>query len=37
MAPCNLQALWYAKALIKNIWDLFALVEGKVGIHTNGS
>ena len=37
MAPCNLQALWYAEALIKDIWGLFALVEGEVGIHTNGS
>jgi len=37
VVPCNLQALWYAKALIKDIWGLFALVEGEVSIHTNDS
>jgi len=37
VAPCNLQALWYTEALIKEIWGLFALVEEEVGIHTNSS
>jgi len=36
VAPCDLQALWYAEALIKDIWGLFALVEGEVGTCTNG-
>jgi len=37
VAPCDLQALWYAEALIKDIWGLFALVEGEVGTCTNSS
>jgi len=37
VAPYDLQALWYAKALIKDIWGLFALVEGEVDTCTNGS